>query len=437
MPPPGQRNAASHARPEADFAHPRESLQRLGGVSDNVEKRLRELFGIRLELRQADVEIGMDENLRELGLKNAADSHQELVDVRSPEFRQAVRRQEPIYQRLQTVRLADDHLRVLDQRRTIELVFEQLRGAANAAQWILDLVREAAYQVPIGLLLFQQAFLARDLELLIDVSKFQDHHRPGGIDHRYRAGKMQLELAGDAELELLLGVGSAARKRFVDGLKKRRRFTKNGSGGMSDPLALGELEQVLGGWIRIGDAELVGKQYNRGGKQFQARIRGGIRFDGGKVRLEHRVPPKRCDDSSKFRARTAWVRAGESKAYRPDPRRSSAIHFPLTPLPTVRIEAVPARATEVLLQRRQLLAQGFDILLVKADCLPQFGEPVGVFLGILLLVGQRRWRAIAVGRACVDEKLFFGVELIGQNLAPQPVAPALRIRVDSGKSGRG
>src|ERR1700681_1320177 len=95
------------------------------------------------------------------------------------------------------------------------------------------------------------------------------------------------------------------------------------------------------------------------------------------------------------------------------------------------------RAAEVLLQRRQLLAQRFDILLVKADCLPQFGEPVGVFLGILLLVGQRRWRAIAVGRACLDEKLFFRVELIGQYLAPQPVAPALRIRVDSGKSGRG
>src|SRR6202040_2950440 len=141
--------------------------------------------------------------------------------------------------------------------------------------------------------------------------------------------------------------------------------------------------------------------------------------------------------SSKFRARTAWVRAGESKAYGPDRRRSSALHFPLTPLPTVRIESVPARASEVLLQRRQLLAQRFDILLVKADRLLQFGEPVGVFLGILLLVGQGRWRAIAIGRACLDEKLFFGVEIIGQNLASQPIAPALRIRIDSGKSGRG
>src|SRR6266700_1079041 len=106
MPALGQRNTASHARPEADFTNSRDALQRLGSVSDDVEKRLREL----------------------------------------------------------------------DQRRTIELVLEQLRGAANAAQWILDLVREAAYQVPIGLLLLQQALLARDLELLVDVSEFQDHH---------------------------------------------------------------------------------------------------------------------------------------------------------------------------------------------------------------------------------------------------------------------
>src|ERR1700687_4208183 len=98
MPALGQRNAASHARPETDFAHPRDALQRLGGISDNVEKSLRELFGIGLELRQADVEIGMDENLRELGLKNAADAHQELVDVRSPDFCQAVRCQESIHQ---------------------------------------------------------------------------------------------------------------------------------------------------------------------------------------------------------------------------------------------------------------------------------------------------------------------------------------------------
>src|SRR6202158_337270 len=104
--------------------------------------------------------------------------------------------------------------------------------------------------------------------------------------------------------------------------------------------------------------------------------------------------------------------------------------------PTVRIVSVPAQGSEVLLQRRQFLAQRFDILFVKVHRLPQFGEPVGVFLGILLLVGQRRWRTVAISGARLDEQLFFGIELIGQDFAPQPIPPALRIRVDFGKSGR-
>jgi hypothetical protein len=64
-----------------------------------------------------------------------------------------VRREQAIHQRLQAIRLADDHLRVLDELRPVELALEQLRGAANAAERILDLVREAADELPIRLLL--------------------------------------------------------------------------------------------------------------------------------------------------------------------------------------------------------------------------------------------------------------------------------------------
>jgi len=74
---------------------------------------------------------------------------------------------------LQAISFADDHLRVLDQLRAIELALEQLRGAPNAAKRILDLMREAADQFSIGLLLLEQTFLARDLQLLIDVSKLE------------------------------------------------------------------------------------------------------------------------------------------------------------------------------------------------------------------------------------------------------------------------
>jgi hypothetical protein len=70
-----------------------------------------------------------------------------------PEARQPVRRQQPVDQRLQPVGLADDHLRVLDQVRRVELALEQLRRAADAAERVLDLVREAADQLAVRLLL--------------------------------------------------------------------------------------------------------------------------------------------------------------------------------------------------------------------------------------------------------------------------------------------
>ena len=57
--------------------------------------------------------------------------------------------------------------------RAVELAFEQLRRAADAAQRILDLVREAADQVAVRLLLLQQALLARDLQLLVDVAELE------------------------------------------------------------------------------------------------------------------------------------------------------------------------------------------------------------------------------------------------------------------------
>ena len=70
-----------------------------------------------------------------------------------------MRRQEPIDQRLQPVRLADDHLRVFDQRRAIQLALEKLRGAADAAERILDLVGETPNELAVRLLLFEQSFL--------------------------------------------------------------------------------------------------------------------------------------------------------------------------------------------------------------------------------------------------------------------------------------
>ena len=66
----------------------------------------------------------MDYDLGKLRLHDAGDSRQKLVDVGAPVSRQAMRRQQPVDQRLQAIRLADDHLRIFDQRRAVELALE-------------------------------------------------------------------------------------------------------------------------------------------------------------------------------------------------------------------------------------------------------------------------------------------------------------------------
>ncbi len=59
------------------------------------------------------------------------------------------------------------------QAGAFQLPVEQLRRAADAAQWVLDLVREVANQLAGGLALVEQALLACDLELLVDMAEFQ------------------------------------------------------------------------------------------------------------------------------------------------------------------------------------------------------------------------------------------------------------------------
>ena len=86
----------------------------------------------------------------------------------APDVRRAVRREQAVHQRLQPVGLLDDDLRVFAQLGSVELALEQLRRAAQAAQRVLDLVREVADQLAVGLLLVDQPLLARQAQLLLD-----------------------------------------------------------------------------------------------------------------------------------------------------------------------------------------------------------------------------------------------------------------------------
>ena len=79
------------------------------------------------------------------------------------------------------VGLADDDARVFAQRRIEQLALEQLRGAAQAAQRIFDLVRELANHQPAAAELREQRVLARQAPVLRDVLDLEQQVRAGNL----------------------------------------------------------------------------------------------------------------------------------------------------------------------------------------------------------------------------------------------------------------
>src|SRR4029079_19148505 len=100
-----------------------------------------------------------------------------------------------------------------------------------------------------------------------------------------------------------------------------------------------------------------------------------------------------------------------------------------------RAHATPASKGGESADRRDLLAERLDVALVQLHGLPQPADPLTVFLRVVLLVGKRRWRAIAVGAARLAEQLLLARELVLEHLAAQLVAAFLRIGVDARKTG--
>ena len=75
----------------------------------------------------------------------------------------------------QPVGLADDDVGVLSQLVADQLPVEQLRGAAQAAERILDLVGELANHLPSGTVLDEQRILAIDARPPGDVVQFDEN----------------------------------------------------------------------------------------------------------------------------------------------------------------------------------------------------------------------------------------------------------------------
>ena len=138
----------------------------------------------------------------------------------------------------------------------VELALEQLRRAADAAERILDLVREAADQLAVRLLLLEQPLLARDLQLLVDVAELDAAAR----DRRASIGDT-VQVRCSLRLARRRRARAPARcttrrdvTRLVDRRRERRAVAEELARRVADELRARQLEQVLGGRIGVGHA---------------------------------------------------------------------------------------------------------------------------------------------------------------------------------------
>src|SRR5258708_29194873 len=264
MAPPEDRDLAHGARTKCDIR-----ASGLRGVARDVEHRLDQLLAIADDLRNARVVIALDLDA-ELGLDQASHALEHFVHAERLDARGAMRREHPVHQPLQAIGFLDDDLRVFAQLGLIELALEQLRRAAQAAQRILDFVREIADQLAVGLLLEHQALLARVAQLLLDRAQLREQREALGFDACHGARERQGLAAHPAVRHVLRRIipvrgERLAQRAFELGaldkkLQKRLPVEALRAGG----------EQVLGGGVGVAHDELAVERDYCGGQQLQS-----------------------------------------------------------------------------------------------------------------------------------------------------------------------
>src|SRR6188474_1814101 len=167
----------------------------------------------------ADARIGEraraqhDSTLRALGLHGAgrlgrqqmANMLYQFVDVERLLAGLLSRTEQRIDETREAIGLGDDDRCVLMQRAVLELAFEQLRGAAEPAQRIADLVRELTHHRPAAAELSQECILAHDALVLGHVRDLDQYaSRPTrlieGTDRHVDNALGRARMAGDVQL---------------------------------------------------------------------------------------------------------------------------------------------------------------------------------------------------------------------------------------------
>lgn len=171
------------------------------------------------QIGQAGVVVAGERHLGMLHRHQRTDPLQHLVDVERLVTIEAMRAEHGVHQVAQPVGLLDDDMGELGERGIAQVTLQQLGGAADPAQRILDLMGEPARQHLDRLLAGLQRLLAGDAQQ--PVAGLQLHQqlvrrqRGDGVVHRQRVagGQGQARLALGIGMELVAGWPAARRCR--------------------------------------------------------------------------------------------------------------------------------------------------------------------------------------------------------------------------------
>ena len=122
-----------------------------------------------------------------LGLDQPHDILDEFVDIDGLLVGRPAGAEQRVDQRREAIGFADHDVGVFAQLVLAELAFEQLRGATDAAERILDLVRQLPNHLASCAVLDQQRVFAADLRAARNVDNLHEQARVVDINRRYVA----------------------------------------------------------------------------------------------------------------------------------------------------------------------------------------------------------------------------------------------------------
>src|SRR5258708_339041 len=147
-----------------------------------------------------------------------------------------------------------------------------VRGAGSAAEGVLDLGREVADELQVGLVLLEDLGFARDLQLLLELAQLEHEARLARLDRADHAVKVHA-LASHVELEVVLVEAGFGLERTAQVLQEVLVAGK----GLVDAHAQKVLapigQQCLGGGIRVGHLQAFVEHQDGGGQQLETGVR--------------------------------------------------------------------------------------------------------------------------------------------------------------------